>query len=280
MEYFYNLKSRAVLTFLLKVFFVLLVLNLLVLSLEFYLENYTSSNLASRYTFKNYVTGMFYFDGEKNIPTYFSTGNFLFSAALLFLISKHVRLGPEPLYHRKWFWLGWLFVWLAIDELFALHEITAKPMRTVLQQLFGQDNLGLLHFAWFVPYGLAILLVGSYFVKFAFSLPKKTLYNFLVSGFIFLAGAVGMEMVSGLIVSSNLMSVYKLVTTLEESLEFIGSIYFIYSLIKYMEGQKSLTNVRLNVSINTPKEREETPTEAITKFSGPKGKKVTSGKAL
>ncbi|KAA3436780.1 hypothetical protein [Rufibacter hautae] len=251
MEYLYHMKSGVVFKFLLKVFLLLFVLNLLVISLEFYLENYTTSNLTSRYTFQYYVTGMFYFDGERNIPTYFSTLNLLFGAGLLFLISKYVKRSSTPLYHRKWYWMGWVFVWLATDELFALHEITAKPMRTMLQHVFQQENIGLLHFAWFVPYALVLTFVGFYFVRFVFSLPRKTLYNFILSGILFLGGAIGMEMVSGLIVSNDLLSVYKLVTTLEESFEMIGVIFFIYSLLRHLEDQKDLTRMVLDVKIDS-----------------------------
>ncbi|WP_210486158.1 hypothetical protein [Rufibacter aurantiacus] len=261
MEYFYHLKSGVVFKFLLKVFLLLFVVNLLVISLEFYLDNYTTSNLTSRYTFQYYVTGMFYFDGERNIPTYFSTLNLLFCAGLLFLISNFVKKSSTPLFHRKWYWMGWVFVWLATDELFALHEITAKPMRTMLQHLFQQENIGLLHFAWFVPYALVLTFVGFYFLRFVLSLPGKTLYRFILSGLLFLAGAIGMEMVSGLIVSNNLLSIYKLITTLEESFEMIGVIFFIYSLIKYLEDQKELNRVVLDVIID--KTTPTKPTNAV-----------------
>ncbi|MFD1754678.1 multidrug transporter [Rufibacter sediminis] len=216
------------------------------------MENYTTSNIAGRYTFRYYVTGMFYFDGEKNIPTYFSSINLLISATLLFLIARYVKFSTQPQYHRKWSWLGWIFVWLAMDELFALHEVTAKPMRLLLQKALQQENLGMFHFAWFVPYGFAVLCVGFYYKNFLFSLPKKTFYSFLVAGVTFMAGAVGMEMVSGFVVNNGLLSIYKIITTLEESLELLGIIYFIYSLVQYLEGQTNLRNVTIHVTVDEP----------------------------
>ncbi|WP_205499830.1 hypothetical protein [Rufibacter psychrotolerans] len=249
MENFYELKSGAVLRFFLKVLGVLLVLNLAVLSIEYYFENYTTSKITSRYTFQTYVTGMFYFDGERNVPSYFSTLNLLISAFLLFTISKYVKRSTHPQNFRKWYLMGCVFVWLALDELFALHEISAKPMRTLLQNYLQQENLGFLHFAWFVPYLLVLLGVGAYFFRFVLSLPGKTLSGFFLAGVIFMAGAVGMEMVSGLIVSHDLLAIYKIITTVEETLEMLGVILFIHALIKHLEHQKGLNTITINIAV-------------------------------
>ncbi len=235
--------------FLLKSLVVLLVLNLTVLYIEYYFENYTNSKITSRYTFQTYVTGMFYFDGERNVPTYFSTLNLLFSAILLFTISKYVKNSEEPEYFRKWYLLGCVFIWLALDELFVLHEISAKPMRSILQSVLQRDDIGVLHFAWFVPYFLVALFVGAYFFKFILSLPRKTMLSFFLAGVLFISGAVGMEMVSGLVVSYNMLSIYKLITTFEETLEMMGVILFIHSLVRYMEYQKNLAKISINISV-------------------------------
>jgi len=253
MKLFYKLEARTILWFLIKTLFILVLLNLSVIALEYYLNVYTDSTITGSQVFKNYVTGMFSFDVEKNIPSFFSTIIFLISGILLISISRHVKNSNQPLYFRQWYLMGCTFVWLAVDELFSMHELLIKPSRIFLKSLLQQDNLGYLHFAWVVPYVLLFVFMGVYFFKFIFSLPRKTLEGFIGSGVIFIMGAVGMEMVGGYYVanSGNEMDlIYKFCTILEEVLEMLGIILFIYSLIKYIEQQDNLI---VNIAIGSEK---------------------------
>ncbi|MBC3540851.1 hypothetical protein ACFSC6_22190 [Rufibacter sediminis] len=260
MENLYTIKPSGVLRFQVKILLVLLVLDLCAISLEYYLREHGNTSLTGTYSFKYYVTGMFAFDGERNLPAYFSTINLLVSAFLLFLISQHVKYSARREHYKKWFFMGCIFAWLGMDELFSIHELLVKPSRMFLKQSLEQDNLGLLNFAWFVPYVLLFMVVGLYFVKFILGLPKKTLYSFMGAGTLFISGAVGMEMVGGDFIANQghgLSLVYKLCTSVEEVLEMTGIIFFIYSLLQHMEQQLGMDNIFAltlprNKSQNTP----------------------------
>ncbi|WP_187261816.1 hypothetical protein [Pontibacter beigongshangensis] len=265
MESVFNLNARSVLKFFLKVLFVIVLLNIAVLALEYYLKTYTNSTITGSHSFKLYVTGMFNLEGEKNVPTYFSTINLLISALLLFTVSRYVKNSNRPLYFRQWRFLGFLFTWLAMDELFQLHELSINPMRSFLQLVLQKENLGFLHFPWYILYVLLMAGVGLYLARFVFSLPRRTFINFVVSGGIFLSGAVGMEMLGGYISSNTDSDILgKLSTTMEETLEMLGIILFIYSLIRHLEDQKSLKNIVVNFALagkGTPKAVEPARTE-------------------
>jgi len=263
MKIFYAFKSKAVLWFLIKTMLVLIILNIITTALEYYLNVYTELKITGSQTFKNYVTGMFSFDVEKNIPSYFSTMLFLISAILLFGISKQVKSSNQPSNFRKWYLMGCVFAWLALDELFSLHELLINPTRIFLKNLLQQDNLGFLHFAWVLPYVLLFVFLGVYFFKFIFSLPRKTLESFIMAGVIFIMGAVGLEMVGGYYVSNDgneMKLIYKFCTSLEEVLEMLGIIIFIYALIKYIEQQESLI---VNIAIGANKVKSVPNIESV-----------------
>jgi len=265
MKLFFTLNAKAVLWFLIKILMVLVVLNLITIALENYLNNHTDSTITGSQAFKGYVTGMFSFDVEKNIPSYFSTITFLISAILLFGISSQVKSSNQPLNFRKWYLMGCTFVWLALDELFSLHELLIKPTRIFLKNMLQQENLGFLHFAWVLPYVLLFVFMGLYFYKFIFGLPRKTLINFIAAGVVFITGAVGLEMVGGYYVSSGgneLNMTYKLCTVLEEVLEILGIIIFIYSLIKHIEEHESL-NVNIAVGSNNVRSAPNVKSEPV-----------------
>jgi hypothetical protein len=79
-------------------------------------------------------------------------------------------------------------------------------------------------------------------------LPARTRRLFLAAGAIFVAGAIGVEAVSGMQASlhgeQNLT--YHLVITVEELLEMTGIVIFIYALLDYIGGQ--LTTVGFHVT--------------------------------
>ena len=127
-----------------------------------------------------------------------------------------------------------IFVFLAYDELFQVHESFTVDLR----ERFSLG--GLLYFSWIIPYGIGTIVIGLLFFRFLVSLPGRSARLFIVSGVIYMTGAVGLEMLGGLICSSgNCMSVaYTMVTTVEELLELLGIAIFIYALLSYTAANK------------------------------------------
>lgn len=244
---------------LVRVFITLLLLNILTTAIEFLHHDYFNEYIPSYFDGRIELLD---FDGEHNVPTYFSVANLLISALLLFTISKRVKDSTQPLHYKKWFLIGWVFVWLAMDELFSLHEKLIGPTQILLRDFLKSDDLGPLHFAWFIPYTLLFLLIGLYFLRFVSSLPRQTLLSFIVSGLIFISGAVGMEIISGYYVSiggSKASLIYRLSTTIEEALEMLGVIYFIHSLINYMKF-RYIGNISFKFQIEKERKVQNSPT--------------------
>jgi hypothetical protein len=172
---------------------------------------------------------LFNLNDEANIPTYFASMLHLVAAALLALAaasSKHQ--GSKD--HRKWLLLALVFVCSSIDEAAQVHELAMAPVR----QLTGAS--GLLFFSWVIPAFVVLAVLGGYLLPFLFRLPAKTRNLFFLAAFLFLGGAMGVEMPEGawfqLHGKENIF--YFVMTTVEESLEMFGLICFIHALTGYL----------------------------------------------
>lgn len=156
---------------------------------------------------------LFDLDRERNIPSLFATALILFCAGLAGAIA---RSGEN---RSGWLGLALIFTFLAADELVSLHERLIEPLRAALH------TSGLLYFAWLIPYGLAVVLLGLLYLRFLLRLPGATRRRLIAAGVVYLAGAVGLEMIGGAYLETlgdrhNLS--YELLTTLEETLEMAG----------------------------------------------------------
>jgi hypothetical protein len=191
----------------------------------------------SKYEFgHDYVKGlvpMFYLDEENNIPTFFTVILMLFISLFLSLIANiNYKLGIR--HTAKWVILSIGFLFMAFDEGFAIHENLTSPFRG----LMGDINLGIFYYAWVVPGIILVLFLGAFFTKFLLQLPVATRSRFLVAAGIYLAGAIGVELIGGQYAEIHGINnpTYSFIVTIEESLEIIGLILFISSLINHCSG--------------------------------------------
>jgi hypothetical protein len=85
---------------------------------------------------------------------------------------------------------------------------------------------------------LAAILVLAYW-RFVLTLPRQTKRLVIAAGALFVAGALGAEMVAGLWESRNGADThrYELITAAEEFLEMTGVLVFIYALVAYIESK-------------------------------------------
>jgi hypothetical protein len=173
----------------------------------------------------------FYVDLEQNIPTFFNTMLLLTVSLLLFFIYLLNRVRTLD-NNRPWLILFFTFLFLTIDENASAHEIFV----TILPKYFGIGGDGFLKFAWVIPYGIFAFLFAIYFIRFLRSININIALGFIIAGSIYVAGAIGIEMVSSKIASidGNENLLYALTATLEETLEMGGLIVFVYFLLKYI----------------------------------------------
>jgi hypothetical protein len=174
---------------------------------------------------------MFNLDEEKNIPTLYSASALFTSSILLFIIAaKYKSINSS---YIPWFGLGIIFLFLSLDEVATIHEMFNIPIQNALH------TSGALSFAWVIPYALIVIAFGILYLRFLLKLPRKTLILFLVSGAIFISGALLLEMAGAVFYEkygdNNLY--YIIFYTIEECMEMLGIALFIYALISYINDQ-------------------------------------------
>ena len=144
-----------------------------------------------------------------------------------------------------WKSLAVLFLFLALDEDASLHELLIDPVREVL------PASGVLRFAWVVPYGLAVLAIGVLYLRFVLSLRTRTRNLFIVAGALYIAGALGFELLGGWYMSrhDDLEDLtYSFIVAGEEVLEMTGLVAFIYALLDFLAVPDGQHAVRVSVA--------------------------------
>lgn len=175
---------------------------------------------------------LFNVDGERNLPTFFAVILLLLAAALLACIAMLERQRACA-HFRSWALLSVGFLFLAYDEAFLVHEQLNRI------RAFLPSRSGLLHFAWVVPAIVGVLVLSLVFLRFFLHLDGRTRRAFALAAALFLGGAIGLEVVSGVHGEwrgfANLTDA--LLATAEEALEMAGVIVFIHALIEYLREQ-------------------------------------------
>lgn len=133
--------------------------------------------------------------------------------------------------------LALVFLYLSVDEGGRLHEASIAPM----QRRIGTD-IDLLHYAWVVPAGICVAIFGLIYLRFWWSLPPLYRWLIFASAVLYIGGAAGLEMVSGVIVTRDgaLSAAYLVSTTVEESLEMLGMILLVHTLLLYVSDKTTL----------------------------------------
>jgi len=171
----------------------------------------------------------FNLDREMNVPTWFSSFLFLFSALLLHSVYRRENSAGRPFVSR-WRLLAGVFVFLSVDEISAIHE-------TLVESLRGAFHAGgYLYFAWVIPGAGFVVLLAVILWGWFRSLPKAVRVAFGLAAAVFLAGALGLEMVGGnyVLLHGRDHFEYALLANLEEALEMSGLVLFIMGLLKML----------------------------------------------
>jgi hypothetical protein len=174
-------------------------------------------------------------DTERNIPTLFST-LLLFSSSCLLGINSYIAKFLQQRRVGYWILLSFIFLLLAFDEAFSFHERLGEFVSPVLDK-YGVGG-GLFYFSWVVPGMLFVGVVFLIFLRFLKSLPMQFRHAFLLSGFVYICGAIGIEMFGGAWDERfGRNFIYSLFVGFEEGLEMCGIIIFIHTLLSYLQAQ-------------------------------------------
>jgi len=190
--------------------------------------------------FSTYVLGhgtlkglipLFDFDTDGNIPNFFSAILLLLSAFLLF-VTAAVSRKPGKRDYLYWAVLGFIFTYMSVDEAVRLHEKLVIPLQQAL------NVSGALFFAWVIPYGIAVLVLGLIYLRFVWRLPSRTRWLLIAAGVLYVSGALGMELIGGSYYDAHNGQpdlIYAMMTFVEETLEPVGLMTLIYALLSHLQ---------------------------------------------
>lgn len=169
---------------------------------------------------------------EHNVPTLFATLLLLSNGFLFFVLFRAGDTSSQ----REYWWLvlSLVFCFLAVDEFAVIHEGLINPLRRAL----GVG--GYLFFAWIIPYAIGVAVLALLVVPAIWHLGWRYRFLFGASGLVYLGGAIGVEMIGGNYYQANQRQVdlnYRLLQTVEESLEFVGLIILVYTLLDLIRNR-------------------------------------------
>jgi hypothetical protein len=189
--------------------------------------------LVRAFTGHDHVYGLFPLfdlDRELNIPSFFSGCLFLLNAPLFVLVAK---TAPRSASRTIWLVLAGLFVLMAYDELFGVHERLTEPLREAFH------TSGLLFYAWVLVYVPAVVLLVCVFVPVWWRLDRPVRSWLALAAGTYLLGAVGVEMVAGAYDEAvgDRGLTYGLLVAIEESLEMAGLVMLTHALLSLLKRE-------------------------------------------
>ena len=191
------------------------------------------------------LSALFDFNREGNLPSFYSSVALLFAAFLFSVIAGDAWARDDP-WKRHWRGLAMIFLFLAIDEAAELHGILSQPLRD-----FAHLS-GALLFAWVIPYGILTIIIAIAYRKFWWALPPQPRLELAVAAVVFVVGALGFEVIGGIIVSEhgglkNGLDTWQhaIEYTLEELLEMTGVLICIHALLHYIDDHRITASLRI-----------------------------------
>jgi hypothetical protein len=176
------------------------------------------------------LVGMFDVNGERNLPASYSAALLLACAILLAVIAV-IKMEDKARYINHWRGLSAIFLFLSLDELISLHERTILPLRTALQAR------SFLYSTWVVLGAGFVGLILLFYFKFLLHLPSRTRRILLLAAGLYIGGALGVELLHGHYLDFYGRDlIYALIAAVEELLEMLGIITFIYGLLTYIRS--------------------------------------------
>jgi hypothetical protein len=174
---------------------------------------------------------LFDLNAERNVPTAFSTALFVVDAWLLLQVwrQRQARFASH-----LWLLLAVVFLFLAVDEMFNIHERLIAPMRAWLHAS------GPFYYAWIVPYSVLTIALAIAFVPVWRRLPPAVRMWLALSAVTYVGGAIGWEMISGAYFEVSQVEdlTFSLMAMVEESMEMAGLILLMYGLMTLLEPRR------------------------------------------
>ena len=179
-------------------------------------------------------------DEEFNLTAIYS-GLLLYASSFLL---KEIAVSSQGSKRKDWMLLSKVFLFLAFDEVFQVHELFVIPgLRQYLHPSLAS--------IWVIPYGILFALFSFKFIPFFLRLRNEVAVLSLISGGVYVSGAIALEALNSWLVRTGQISrssfYYELISGFEELFEMVGIIIFLYALM--LELRSRFVRLRYSLTV-------------------------------
>ena len=155
----------------------------------------------------------------------------IYSGLLLYVSSfllKEIGTSCKNNESKDWILLSKVFLFLAFDEVFQIHELfVISDLRQYVHPSLAS--------IWVIPYGVLFIVFSFRFVPFFLRLRSRISVLSLISGGVYVLGAIAVEALNSWLVRTGQISrsgfYNELISGFEELFEMLGVIIFLYALL-------------------------------------------------
>lgn len=170
-------------------------------------------------------------DSPFRLSKWYESGVLLYVSGLIAASARFVRKESKTRVWRSWNVLSGLFLVLSLDKSINVHQL---PLGAI-EYLGGSRPFTL----WFPA--LPAIAIAAYVMPVLLSLKRSTALQFLACGIVFVVGAIGLDVASATLganfgIDSKL---YVVSSSLEETLEVLGSVFFCWVLTSHFVNSHS-----------------------------------------
>ena len=161
-------------------------------------------------------------NSENTLGTWFSTFVLAGAALVAWLLAE-----PEGRSNRRgWRTIAAMLTAASIDEVATFHELVGAALRSSL------DLDGVFLYAWILPAGLVVAVLGVSLLPFLLRLPRPVGRLLIIAGLIYVLGALGLELAEGWLDTRQMDSVgTAILTGVEEAMEMGGVLLALSALL-------------------------------------------------
>lgn len=175
---------------------------------------------------------------DSSIPTWWAAVTLLACAGLAGVV-RGIERAAGSRYSRHWAGLALGFLFMSVDEVARVHERVGDAAAGVLPAFDGA-----FFYTWVVIALPLVGLVALTYARFVVALPPRTRGWLVAGGVLFLAGALGMEMVNAAQESAAGTADtlgYGVGTVVEEALEMAGVAVLMAALLRHLGPRLTMT---------------------------------------
>lgn len=193
-------------------------------------------------------------DSDLSLPAWYSALTLLFASILLAVIAHAKRGSENSIYVRHWAILAAIFLFLCCDEMLRLHERMALSLLLPSLEALGYTPSGIFYYSWTLVYLPLLVVFCLAYLRFWKNLPARIRSLFLAAGTVFVGGAIGVEMFGSWYESTFGQggAVLLLAAQVEELMEMVGVIIFVYALMTYLASHLRVGELRIHLSPSAP----------------------------